>query len=118
MMNNNYFNSHLQKQKEEYKQEIDRLQKAHEEQINKFCYELEKSSLSIHRYKIELDEMRLKLNLKDKDYVNLQEKNIELFEENMKLKTQASELITKYQKLFKEMQDARQYVLKMIDNLG
>ncbi|CAF5025481.1 unnamed protein product, partial [Rotaria sp. Silwood1] len=47
----------------------------------------------------------------------LQTKNIELTAENTKLKNELTILTTKYQKLSKEMQDAQQYVLKMIVHL-
>jgi ABC-type phosphate transport system auxiliary subunit len=116
----------LIKRNQEYEQEIIRLQKTHDQQIYKFCNELEKSSLLIHQYEIELDLMRVSLNLKEKQLKNensesfiqdLETKNIELITENTKLKKELSILTTKYQTLFKEMEDAQQYVLKMIASL-
>jgi hypothetical protein len=112
----------LVEQKEEYEQKINRLQKNHDEQIYKLCYELEKSSLLIHQFKLELDSMRLKLNEKEKQLIqssiqDLENKNIELTTENTKLKIQLTELTSKYQILFNEMQDARQYLLSMINKL-
>jgi chromosome segregation ATPase len=112
----------LVEQKEEYEQKMNRLQKNHDEQIYKLCYELEKSSLLIHQFKLELDSMRLKLNQKENQLTqssiqDLENKNIELTTENTKLKIQLTELTSKYQILFNEMQDARQYLLSMIDKL-
>ncbi len=112
----------LVEQKEEYEQEINRLQKSHDEQIYKLCHELEKSSLLIHQFKLELDSMRLSLNQKEKQLKqssiqDLENKNIELITENLKLKNQLTELTSKYNILFNEMQDARQYLLDMISSL-
>jgi hypothetical protein len=117
----------LIEQRDEYKQEITRLKKTHDEQIYKLCKELEKSSLLIHQFKLELDSMRVSFNLKEKQLKNknnesfsnqdLQTKNIQLITENTKLKKELSLLTTKYQTLFNEMQDAREYVLKMIASL-
>jgi chromosome segregation ATPase len=122
--NISYFKTHLSEQKEEYKQEIARLQKTHDEQTYKLCSELEKSSSLLHQYKLELDSMRIILNKKVKTDNNdlsatqdLQTKNTELTTENTKLKKDLSLLTTKYQTLFNEMQDARQYVMKIISNL-
>jgi len=116
----------LNEQKEKYEQEINQLQKVHDEQIHKLCSELEKSSLLIHKYKLELDSMRLSVNLKEKQLKiknkessiqDLQRKNIELISENNKLKNELTVITTKHQILFNEMQDARQYVLNMIAGL-
>ena len=110
----------LTEQKEEYEQEINRLQRNHDDQIYKLCQELEKSSLIIHQFKIELDSMRISLNqkerqLKQTSIQDLQNKNIELTADNIKLKTELTTFKDKYRILFNEMQDARQYLLNMID---
>lgn len=112
-MDIHYLYSHLR----EKQQEIVRLKKIHEGQIYKFCSELEKSSLLIHQYKLECDTMRLSLNLKTKNNQDLQTKNTELSAENVKLKNNLLMLISKYRTSYKEIQDARQYILKMIENL-
>jgi hypothetical protein len=120
---NNNFSCDINGQKEEHEQEINRLQKTHDEQIYKFCHELEKSSLLIHQFKVELDSMRVSLTQKEMQLKNqssnqdLQTKNLELVTENTKLKNELSLLTTRYQTLFNEMQEARQYVLNMITSL-
>ena len=121
------FKSDLIQQKQEYEQEVIRLQKTHDEQIFKLCNELEKSSSLLHQYKSELDSMRLSLNLKEKQlktknneltsYQDSQTKMTELTAENTKLKQDLTVLTTKYETLLNEMQDTRQYVLKMIASL-
>ncbi|CAF2958192.1 unnamed protein product [Rotaria sp. Silwood2] len=128
--NSRYKSNYLRdliKQKKEYEQEIARLKKAHNEQISKLCTELEKSSSLSYQYKLELDSMRTSINIKEKQMKNknnesssiqdLKRKNVELSAENTKLKTELSILTTKYQKLSNDMQDAQQYVLKMIARL-
>ncbi len=66
--------------------------------------------------------MRLSLNQKEKQLKqssiqDLENQNIELITENLKLKNQLTELTSKYHILFNEMQDARQYLLNMISSL-
>ncbi|UJR23003.1 hypothetical protein I4U23_026029 [Adineta vaga] len=118
----------LIQQKEDYEQRIVQLQKTHEEQISKLCNELEKSSTLLHEYKLELDLMRLELNLKEKQLKNqtndlpcsngyFQTESLELISENTKLKKDLTTLTTKNQLLTNEMQEARQYLLKMIAGL-
>jgi hypothetical protein len=115
-----HFESHIN-------EEITRLKKIHGEQIFKLCNELERSSTLLHKYKLEVDTMRIMHNVKEKQIENrkheslsdqdLQTKNIELFNENTKLKQDLSLLTTKHQTLVNEMQDARQYLMKIIENL-
>ncbi|CAF3417730.1 unnamed protein product [Rotaria sp. Silwood1] len=121
------FSHVLIRQKEEYEQAVVQLKKTHNEQICKLCNEIEKSSSLLHQYKLELDSMRTSFNIQEKQIINknnesfsiqdLQTKNIELTAENTKLKNELTILTTKYQKLSIEMQDAQQYVLKMIVHL-
>ncbi|CAF1141821.1 unnamed protein product [Adineta ricciae] len=117
----------LVQQKEEYERQINQLKKAHDEQICKFCTELEKSSTLLHEYKLELDAMRSELNSKEKQLKlqtnsvssndHSQAKPVELVTENIKLKKDLAALTSKYQTLNNEIQDARQYILKMIEDL-
>jgi hypothetical protein len=125
--NINRLKNELIQRKQEYEQEIIQLQKTHEKQIYKLCNELDKSSSLLHQYTLELDSMRLSLNLKEKQLANKnnelssnqdsQTKTSELTAENAKLKEELSVLTKKYETLLNEMQDAREYVLKMIASL-
>ncbi|CAF1202137.1 unnamed protein product [Adineta steineri] len=122
------FKSKLIEQKEEYEQQITQLTRSHNEQVSKLCHEVEESASVLHKYKIELDSMRVKLQGQEKQIAentnnelcpnrNLQIKCIKLKSENRKLKKDLSKLSIKYDKLINEMEDARQYVLEMITNL-
>lgn len=111
--------------KEDYEQEILRIRKNHEEQIIKLCQELEKSSMLIHQMKFELDSNRIDLHQKEKQLQSqtqfvfiqdLQNQNRELTNENSKLKKQFIQLSNQYQILFKDMQDARDYLLNLMNS--
>lgn len=111
--------------KEEYQQEIIRLRRNHDEQIVKLCQELENSSVLIHQMKFELDSTRVALNQKEKQLQiqtqsslidDLRTKNTDLTMENIQLKKQLTNLTNEYQILFKDMQDAREYLLTLISN--
>ncbi len=119
-------NTPLIEQKARYEQEINRLKKAHDEQVYRLCNELEKSSLMIHQFKSELDTMRLALNFKenqlktrgsDSFIQDLQATNAELHVENIKLKEELELLRPQHKMLFNEVQDARQYVQNLIASL-
>ena len=99
-------------QKVKYEQEIIQLRKMYDEQIYKLRNELEKSkqsSLLLHSDLSRQDEFSSNENLKTK--------NMELMVENTRLKKDLSIVTNKYQGLVNEMQDVRQYILKMIANL-
>lgn len=110
-----------QQGKEVYEQEIIRLRRNHDEQIVKLCQELEKSSVVIHQMKFELDSTRVLLHQKDKQIQStliedLRMKNKDLTCENIQLKKQLINLKTEYEILFKDMQDAREYLLTLINH--
>ena len=111
--------------KEEYQQEIIRLRRNHDEQIVKLCQELEKSSVLIHQMKFELDSTRVLLNQKEKQLQiqtqsvlidDLRTKNKDLTIENTQLKNQLTNLTNEYEILFNDMQDARDYLLTVLNN--
>ncbi|CAF1136115.1 unnamed protein product [Rotaria magnacalcarata] len=118
----NDLSKNLRKQREEYEQEIDRLKKAHNEQTNKFCNEIDRCSSLLHQYKLELDSMRTEIHIKEKQesYViqNLETKTSQLSNDNTKLKEELSILTNKYQTVSQEMQEARKYLLTMIASLS
>ncbi|CAF2018175.1 unnamed protein product [Rotaria magnacalcarata] len=118
----NDLSKNLRKQREEYEQEIDRLKKAHNEQTNKFCNEIDRCSSLLHQYKLELGSMRTEIHIKEKQesYViqNLETKTSQLSNDNTKLKEELLILTNKYQTVSQEMQEARKYLLTMIASLS
>ena len=110
--------------KEDYEQEIVRLRKSHDEQIVKLCQELEQSSVLIHQMKFELDSARVTLNQKEKQLQaqtqfalieDLRNQNKELTNENSKLKRLLIDVTNRYQMLFNDVQDAREYLLNLMN---
>jgi len=97
---------------DEYEDEIQRLQLAHNQQIGELCQEIDKSSRLVHQLKIEIDSMRILILQKDQQLI--QQQRIE--QENLKLKNDLHNLKTQYDLLATEMSDAREYMLNLIEN--
>lgn len=112
----------LIQQKQEYEEEIAKLKATHHEQISKLCNEIEQNSSLLYQYRLQLDFMRTSINMKEKQnqepnlIQDLQTKNAELTTENTKLKNNLLKLGKKHKALSNEVQNARKYLLKMINN--